>query len=94
MKVEQGLVEEWQVSRWIDNFTAEQNARLYHKVDNTRGSDYVRARSVVLDVVETMEKKLVDIAGGCQVGSRTVEIGYGVVHHGCSADDVIKGQAK
>ena len=87
-------MEEWQVPRWIDNFTAEQNARSYHKVDNTRGSDYARAGLLELDASETMEEELVGIAGGFQVGSKTVEIGHGAVHHDRSANDMMKGQAK
>ena len=45
-----------QVPRWIDNCIAEQSAQLYHKFDNARGSNYARARSVELDVAETMEE--------------------------------------
>ena len=49
-------MEELQVSRWIDNCTVEQSARLYHKFDNVRGSDYARVGSVELDVAETMKE--------------------------------------
>ena len=45
-----------------------------------------------LDVAETMEEELVDIARvGWQVESMTIEIGYVSVRHGCSTDDVMKG---
>ena len=48
-----------------------------------------------LDDTETMEEELVGIArAGWQLESRTVEIGYGSVYHGCSIDDVMKGQSK
>ena len=50
--------------RWIDNSTAKQNARIYHKFDNTRGSDYARARSVELGATKIMEEEMVGIAGG------------------------------
>ena len=42
--------------RWIDNYTVELSARLYHKFDNARGSNYARAGSTELDALETMEK--------------------------------------
>ena len=42
-------MEELQVLRWINNHTVEQSAWIYHKFDNTRGSDYARAGSVELD---------------------------------------------
>ena len=45
-----------QVSRWIDNYTTEQSAWLYHKFDNVQGSDYARAGLVELDATETMEE--------------------------------------
>ena len=80
--------------RWIDDRTAEQSARLYHKVDNARGSDYARYGAMVLNVAETTEEELVDTTRGCQVGARAIEIGYGAVRHGCSTNDVMKGQAK
>ena len=65
------------------------------KFDVPRGSDHARAASVELDAAETMEEELVGIGGGeVQVGAMTVEIGHGAVLHGCSADDVMKGQAK
>ena len=48
-----------------------------------------------LDVAETMEEELVSIArAGWQVESKTIETGYGFVCHGCSIDDVMKGQSK
>ena len=49
-------MEELQVVRWIDNFIVEQGAPLYHKVDNTRGSNYARSESVDLDAAETMKE--------------------------------------
>ena len=82
------------MSRGINNCTAEQSARLYHKFDNARGSNYARAGLVELDVAETMEEELVSIAGRCQVGAKTVKISHGVVHNGSSADDVKKGPGK
>ena len=57
-------VEEWQELRWIDKCTAEQSARLYHKVDNAR------ARSMELDVVEIMKEELVSISRGGGGGVR------------------------
>ena len=54
--------EEKQVPRWIENCTTKQSARLYHKFDNTRGSDFARVVVAKLDAVETMEEELVDIA--------------------------------
>ena len=48
----------------IDNYTIEKSARLYHKFDNARGSNYARAGSVKLDAAKTMEEQLVGIAGG------------------------------
>ena len=48
-----------QVPRWIDKCTTEHSARLYHKFDNARGSDYARVGST-----ELLEK-LVGITGGC-----------------------------
>ena len=62
MELVQGWVEELQVPRWIDNRIAEQSARIYHKFDNARGSNYALAGSVELDVAETMEEELVGIA--------------------------------
>ena len=50
--------------RWIDNNTAKQNAWIYHKFDNTRGSVYARARSVEFGAIEIMEQEMVSIAGG------------------------------
>ena len=47
-----------------------------------------------LDVLETIEEELVDIASRCQVGAMTIEISHSVVLQGCSSDDVMKGQAK
>ena len=82
------------MSRWIDNCTIEQSARIYHKFDNTQGSDYARTRSMELDAAKTMEEELVGITRGCQVRAMTIEIGHGVVRHGCSTNDVMKGQAK
>ena len=55
-KLRQGWVEEIQVLRWIDNCIAEQSAQLYHKFDNTRGSDYARDGSMELNVAKTMEE--------------------------------------
>ena len=49
-------MEELQVPRWIDNCIVEQSAPLYHKVNNTRGSNYARFGSVDLDFVETMKE--------------------------------------
>ena len=48
--------------RWIDDCTSEQSARLYHKFDNARGSDFAKVVAVKLDAEETMEKELVGIA--------------------------------
>ena len=52
-----------QVLRWIDNCTAEQHARLYHKFDNSRGIDYARAGYVELDATKTMEECLLVLRG-------------------------------
>ena len=76
--------------RGINNRTAEQSARLYHKFDNARGSNYAQVGLVDLNVAKTREEELVIIAGRCQVGAKTVKIVHGVVHHSCSADDVKK----
>ena len=94
MELKQGRVEELQVPRWIDNRTAEQSAWIYQKFDNVRGSDYARARSVELDVSETTNEELGDIAGGCQVRAMIMEISHDIIRHICSVDDVMKGQAK
>ena len=67
MKVERGAqagVSERVASVEIDNRTIEQRARIYHKFNNARGSDYVRAGSMELDAAETMEEELVNITGG------------------------------
>ena len=81
--------------RWIENCTSKQSARLYHKFDNARGSDFARVMVVELDVTETMEEDLISIARArWQVESRTIETGYVFVHHGCSTYDVMKGQSK
>ena len=47
-----------------------------------------------LDAAETMEEELGRIAGGCQVGTMTMEINHGAVCHDYSTDDVMKGQTK
>ena len=44
-----------------------------------------------LDPAKTIEEELVGIMGGCQVGAMTIEIGHGVVRHGCLVNDVMKG---
>ena len=50
---------------------------------------------VELDVAEAMEEELVGIAlTGWQVESKTVVTSYGSILHGCSIDDVMKGQSK
>ena len=56
MKHKQERMKELQVPKWIDHHSAEQSARLYHKFNNTRGSDYAQPRSVELDASETMEE--------------------------------------
>ena len=60
--------------------------------EHAQGRDHVRVESKELFGTATVE--LLGIAGGCQVGSRVVEIGYGFVRHGCSTDDVMKSQTK
>ena len=42
--------------RWIDDCIVKYSARLYHKFDNTRVSDYARSGSVELDAKETWEE--------------------------------------
>ena len=80
---------------WIENYTVEHSAQLYHKFDKARGSDYARAVAAELDAAKTMEKEVGSIArGGRQVESRTVETGYGSFRYGYSIDDVMKGQSK
>ena len=46
------------MSRWIDDCTVKQSARLYHRFDNARGSDFIRAVAVELDVMEIIEEEL------------------------------------
>ena len=53
-------MEELQVPRWIDNRISEQSARICHKFDNARGSDYAQVGSMELD-----SEELVSIARGC-----------------------------
>ena len=48
--------------RWINNCTAEQSARLYHKYDKAQGSNFARVVATEMDTAETMEEELVDIA--------------------------------
>ena len=79
------------MSRWIENCTTEQSARLYHKFDNAQVSDFARAIGAKLNAIETMEKELVDIKAEWSVESRTVETDYGSGRHGCSTDDIMKG---
>ena len=43
------------MSRWVDDYIAEQSARLYHKADNAQGSDYVQTIMVKPGVMETRE---------------------------------------
>ena len=45
--------------RLIDNRIAEQSARICHKFDNARGSDYAQVGSMELNAEETMEEELV-----------------------------------
>ena len=48
-----------------------------------------------LDATVAMEEELVSIARtGWQVESRSIETGYESVCHGCSINDVMKGQSK
>ena len=47
-----------------------------------------------LDATKTMKEELVGIERGCQVGAMTIEIDHGVIHHGCSVDNVMKCQTK
>ena len=90
-----GAEEEKQVLRGIENYTVKKSAWLYKKFNNARGSDFARAVATELDATETMEEELVDIAqAGWQVEFRIFETGYGLVRHGCSIDDVMKGQSK
>ena len=35
--------------RWINNCTAEQSARLYHKYDKAQGSDFARVVATEMD---------------------------------------------
>ena len=76
--------------RWIDNRIVKQSAWTYHKFDNARGSDYARAGCHG----DNREGAGRYSGGWCQVGAMTVEIGHGAIHHDCSVDDVMKGQAK
>ena len=81
--------------RCIDDCIIEQSARLYHRFENNRGSDFARAVAVKLDVTETMKEELVGIVGaGWQVESMTIETGYGFVRHSSLTDDGMKGKSK
>ena len=77
--------------RWVDDLIAKQSARLYHKANNARGSDYAPTVAMEPSVVETREEHARDIGfsrfglvewvgkitRGHQVVSRIVETGCG-----------------
>ena len=42
--------------RSVDDCIAEQSARLYHKANNARGSNFARTVTIELGVMETQEE--------------------------------------
>ena len=61
MEHEHEWPKECRVRRWVDDLIAKQTARLYHKADNPRGSNYAPTVAMEPSVVETREEHARDI---------------------------------